>query len=86
MSIGNFWQTVEVGLQRPEFTFRATGERKPRHPDRAAGGRGPPEYARKVISVPINNNKAAEKAATADRAKFDHSDNLNDSTDVQDKE
>ena len=46
-------------------------------------GRPPPEYAPKVISVPINNNKpAADKAAGADRAKFDYRDNLGGSTDV----
>ena len=36
--------------------------------------------------MPINNNKAAEEAAAADRAKFDYSDNVNHSTDVRDKE
>ena len=58
-------------------------------PDRAGGGRGhlnTQSKARKVTSVPINNNKAAEEAAAADRAKFNYSDNLNDSTDVRDKE
>ena len=50
-------------------------------------GRPPPEYAPKVISVPINNNKpAADKAVGADRAKFDYRDNPGDSTDVADKE
>ena len=90
-SIPNFWQTVEVGLAasngRISPSVRAATPRGIQIGPGADEGRPPPEYAPKVISVPINNNKpAADKAVGADRAKFNYRDNLGDATDVGDKE